>query len=178
VELARQHNIPPVVVDMIAQHHGTSLVTYFYHKAVEMGNSVNINEDEYRYNAPKPQSKEAAIIMLADGVEAAVRSMSSPNSGKIEALVRKLIKERLQDGQLDESALTFKDLDLICNAFARILSGIFHTRIEYPENVLEAMKGGIIPNENISGEPAGENSSKPQDGGSNTKGGDGSSPSV
>jgi len=144
LEIARQYNLPPVIIDLIAQHHGTGLVTYFYHKALEMGNSDNIKESEYRYNAPKPQTKEAAIIMLADSVEAAVRSMPVPSSGKIEGVVRKIIKERLQDGQLEESPLTFKDLDLIASAFTRILSGIFHNRIEYPENVLEAMKGGTV----------------------------------
>lgn len=155
LELAGQYGVPPVIMDLIAQHHGTSLVTYFYHKAVEMGNA-DIKEDEFRYDAPKPQSKEAAIIMLADNVEAAVRSMTSPSTGKIEGLVRKILKERLQDGQLDESDLTFKDLDLIANAFSHILNGIFHTRIEYPENVLQAMKGGALPNGDPSGQSAAE----------------------
>lgn len=157
LEIARQQNLPPEIIDLIAQHHGTGLVTYFYHKALEMGNSDSIKEEEYRYQANKPQSKEAAIIMLADSVEAAVRSMSSPNAGKIEGQVRKLIKERLEDGQLDECALTFKDLDLIATAFTRILSGIFHTRIEYPENVLEAMRGGNLLSGDNDGESAGEN---------------------
>ena len=151
LEIARQHNLPPVVMDLIAQHHGTGLVAYFYHKALEMGNSDNVKEEDYRYNAPKPQTKEAAIIMLADSVEAAVRSMPVPSSGKIEGLVRKIIKERLQDGQLEESPLTFKDLDLIANAFTRILNGIFHNRIEYPDSVLEAMKGGALSNEDSLG---------------------------
>ena len=164
LEIARQHNLPPIIVDLIAQHHGTGLATYFYHKALEMGNSDNVKEEDYRYNAPKPQSKEAAIIMLADSVEAAVRSMTSPNLGKIEGLVRKMIKERLEDGQLDECALTFKDLDLIATAFTRILSGIFHTRIEYPENVLEAMKGGNLLNEDLNGESAGEHHDNSADG--------------
>lgn len=161
LEVARQHNLPPVVIDLIAQHHGTSLVTYFYHKALEMGNSDNVKESDYRYNTPKPQTKEAAIIMLADCVEAAVRSMPAPSSGKIEGLVRKLIKERLQDGQLEESPLTFKDLDLIANAFTRILSGIFHNRIEYPENVLEAMKGGAINVADSLGKPTEKNNDNP-----------------
>jgi len=157
LELARQYGLPPVILDFIAQHHGTSLVTYFYHKALEMGNADNIKEEDYRYHAPKPQSKEAAIVMLADNVEAAVRSMTAATPDKIEGLVRKIIKERLQDGQLDESALTFKDLDLITAAFSRILGGIFHSRIEYPENVLKDMEGGILPDENTGGQPAGEN---------------------
>lgn len=173
VEIARQENLPAEVIDLIAQHHGTGLVTYFYHKALEMGNSDSIKEDEYRYHAEKPQSKEAAIIMLADSVEAAVRSMSSPSPGKIEGLVRKMIKERLEDGQLDECELTFKDLDLIAIAFTRILSGIFHTRIEYPENVLEAMKGGNLSSEDSSGEPTGERHNNSNHGNGDLPGGGG-----
>jgi len=145
LELANKYGIPPVIMDIIAQHHGTSLVTYFYHKALENGNADNIKESDFRYDAPKPQSKEAAIVMLADNVEAAVRSMPAVTPEKVEGLVRKIIKERLQDGQLDESALTFKDLDLIAGAFARILSGIFHNRIEYPDSVLEKMEGEKRP---------------------------------
>jgi len=154
LELARQYGLPQVIMDLIAQHHGTSLVTYFYHKALEMGNADNIKESDFRYDAAKPQSKEAAIIMLADNVEAAVRSMTSPSPGKIENMVRRIVKERLQDGQLDESDLTFKDVDKIAGAFCRVLWGIFHNRIEYPENVLKAMEGGSSPDANPGGEPA------------------------
>ena len=146
VEIAKENNLPAVVIDLIAQHHGTSLVSYFYHQALENDDSQQIDEAEYRYPGPKPQTKEAAIIMLADSVEAAVRSMPAPSSGKIEGLVRKILKERLTDGQLEESPLTFKDLDLIAVAFTRILNGIFHKRIEYPENVLKAIKGGSSGN--------------------------------
>ena len=146
VEIAKENNLPAVVIDLIAQHHGTSLVSYFYHQALENDDSQQIDEAEYRYPGPKPQTKEAAIIILADSVEAAVRSMPAPSSGKIEGLVRKILKERLTDGQLEESPLTFKDLDLIAVAFTRILNGIFHKRIEYPENVLKAIKGGSSGN--------------------------------
>ena len=146
VEIAKENNLPAVVIDLIAQHHGTSLVSYFYHQALENDDSQQIDEAEYRYPGPKSQTKEAAIIMLADSVEAAVRSMPAPSSGKIEGLVRKILKERLTDGQLEESPLTFKDLDLIAVAFTRILNGIFHKRIEYPENVLKAIKGGSSGN--------------------------------
>jgi putative nucleotidyltransferase with HDIG domain len=153
LELANEHKIPPVIVELIAQHQGTSIVTYFYHKALEMGNADTVKENDFRYNAEKPQSKEAAIIMLADNVEAAVRSMQSLNTEKIESLVRKIIKERQQDGQLDESDLTFKDIDLIANAFVRVLNGIFHSRIEYPENVLERMEGGTLSDADTDGQP-------------------------
>lgn len=167
-ELARQNGIPKVILDLIEQHHGTSLVTFFYHKALEMGNADTVKESEYRYSGSKPQSKEAVIIMLADNVEAAVRSMSSVTPGKIEGLVRKIIKERLEDGQLDESDLTFKDLDLIANAFMHILHGIFHSRIEYPEKVLEAMKGGMLPHANSNEQSAGKNSNDSEGRGSNS----------
>lgn len=153
VELAHQYGLPPVITDLISQHHGTGLVTYFYHKAVEMGNADNVNENDFRYDAAKPQTKEAAIIMLADSVEAAVRAMESNNPGKIENMVRKILKERLQDGQLEESDLTFKDLDKIAEAFCHILGGVYHSRIEYPDNVLKAMEGGGLPDGNPTGEP-------------------------
>ncbi len=133
VEQAREARLPQAVIDIIEQHHGTSLCSYFYHKAAENANSENISEDDFRYEGPKPQSKEAAIVMLADSVEAAVRSMKNRTPGKIEGVVRKIIKDKLLDGQLDESDLTLKDLDTIGNAFLKVLSGIFHSRIEYPD---------------------------------------------
>ncbi len=159
LELAREYGIPPIIMELIAQHQGTTLVTYFYHKALELGNADNVKESEFRYNAEKPQTKEAAIIMLADSVEAAVRSMPLINTVKMEGLVRKIIKERQQDGQLDESELTFKDVDLIASAFVRILNGIFHSRIEYPDNVLERMEGGLLPDADTNGQSTGVDSS-------------------
>lgn len=135
VELAKQYKLPPSLIDFITQHHGDDLVRYFYHKAVESGQ--NVEEKDFRYSGPKPQSKETAIVMLADSVEAAVRSLARPTPGRIEGLVRKIIKSRLNEGLLDESNLTLKDLDKIAHAFVQVLSGIFHSRIEYPpENVL------------------------------------------
>jgi len=140
VELCKNYGLPQIIIDMVAQHHGTSMVKFFYHKALESEKEDTVNEEDYRYDAPKPQSKEAAIIMLADNVEAAVRSMKQSTPGKIEGLVRNILKDRLNDGQLDECDLTFKDLDKIANAFVRVLNGIFHHRIEYPENMLKAME--------------------------------------
>lgn len=134
LELAKQYKLPPALSDFIAQHHGEDLVKFFYHKAVEAGQEVD--EEDFRYPGPKPQTKETAIVMLADSVEAAVRSLSKPTPGRIEGLVRKIIKTRLTDGQLDESNLTLKDLDKIAQAFVQVLGGIFHTRVEYPESAL------------------------------------------
>ena len=130
VELAREHKLPEVVVDIIMQHHGTTLVNYFYHKAKEDG---DVDEGDFRYPGPTPQSKEAAIVMIADAVEAAVRSLAQPTPSRIDGMVRKLIKDRLNDGQLDECNITLQELDSVGTAFVHILSGIFHKRIEYPD---------------------------------------------
>ncbi len=138
VEMAQQAKLPGIIQDIIRQHHGTSLISYFYHQAQEIEKREELNEDRFRYEGPKPQTKEAAIIMLADSVEAAVRAMSKPNAGKVGGLTRKIIKDKLNDGQLDESDLTLKDLDKIAEAFTKVLSGIFHSRIEYPEKELKA----------------------------------------
>lgn len=132
IELAREHKLPEPLVDLIAQHHGTDLVKYFYRRAQE-NDRDKVSEKDFCYPGPKPQTKEAAVLMLADSVEAAVRSLREPSPGRIEGLVRKLIKERLAAGQLDESDLTFRELDKIANSFVRTLSGVFHRRIEYPD---------------------------------------------
>lgn len=135
VELAREYRLPQIVIDIIQQHHGNTLVGYFFHKAKEADETVD--EDDYRYPGPTPRSKEAAIVMLADVVEAAVRSLAQPSPNRIDNMVRKIIKERLNDGQLDECDITLKELDSIGTAFVHILSGIFHKRIEYPEKLPE-----------------------------------------
>ncbi|MDA8337105.1 MAG: HDIG domain-containing protein [Peptococcaceae bacterium] len=133
VEMAREHKVPRSVVDIIEQHHGTGLITYFYHKALENDRTETLTEEEFRYEGPRPKTREAAIVMLADIVEAAVRALANPTPGRVEGLVRKLIKDKFLDGQLDECDLTFKDLDSIAGAFLQVLSGIFHYRIEYPD---------------------------------------------
>ena len=133
VELAKEHKLPATLIDLIRQHHGTGLVTYFYYLASEMGKAKEVVEDDYRYEGPKPQTKEAALILLADSVEAAVRSYPKADAEKMEQVVRRIIRERLDDGQLDESDLTLKDLDRIGDTFVRILMGTFHSRIEYPD---------------------------------------------
>ncbi len=133
VEMAKEHKIPLVIRDIIDQHHGTTLVAYFYDKAKKGEKAELVELNDFRYEGPKPQTKEAAVVMLADCVEAAVRSMSERTEGKIEGLVRKIIKDKLNDGQLDMCDLTLKDLDTIAKAFLRVLSGYYHERIEYPE---------------------------------------------
>lgn len=140
VELARQHKLPEVVIDFIRQHHGTTLVRYFYHKAKEQARDDCCDEKDFRYPGPKPQSKEAAIVLLADSVEAATRSLGRPTPGRIEGLVRKIVKDHLADGQLDESDITLRDLDKISEAFVRVLTGIYHKRVEYPQQVIDEME--------------------------------------
>ncbi|MDR7490219.1 MAG: HDIG domain-containing protein [Armatimonadota bacterium] len=131
LELAREYRLPRVIADFIPQHHGTTLIAYFYHRARQRGDEPEAAT--YRYEGPKPQSRETAIVMLADGAEAAVRSLQRPTPDRIYEVVRSIIRDRLEDGQLDECDLTFRDLERIAQAFTRILTGIFHPRIEYPE---------------------------------------------
>jgi len=138
VDLARAEKLPQPIVEIIQQHHGTSLISFFYRQAVDNGKGMEVPEEEFRYEGPLPQTREAAIILLADSVEAAVRSLSRPVAGRIEGMVRRIIKEKLNDGQLDEAPLTLKDLDKIGDTFVHILSGVFHQRIEYPERELRA----------------------------------------
>lgn len=137
VEMAREARLPKVIVDFIEQHHGTSLVKYFYSRALEEDGIQRVNEEAFRYEGPKPQSKEAALIMLADAVEAGVRSLTDATPGKIEGMVRRIIKDKLNDGQLEECNLTFRDLAVIAESFGKILNGIYHARIEYPDNLAE-----------------------------------------
>ncbi|HZK34223.1 MAG TPA: HDIG domain-containing protein, partial [Bacillota bacterium] len=136
LELAKRYKIPQILQDFISQHHGTTPVAYFYHKAKE--NDSNIHIDEFKYVGPKPSTREIALVMLADTVEAAVRSMSERNSKKIEEQIRKLIREKLTAGQLDDADLTMRDLDTVAISFTNVISGIFHERVEYPDiNSLE-----------------------------------------
>jgi len=135
IEMAKSHHLPQTIIDFIPEHHGTSLIEYFYDKATkeaeEDDESVDINL--YRYPGPKPQSKETGILMLADGVEAASRTLSDPTPAKIQGLVQKMINKVFVSGELEESSLTLKDLHLIAKSFTRVLSGILHRRIEYSE---------------------------------------------
>lgn len=139
LEMARDKHLPQSIINFIAGHHGTSLTKYFYGRALEEDGGENINEDNYRYSGPKPQSKEVALVMLADATEAAVRSIPEPTSEKIRDMVRKIIRDKLNDGQLEECDLTFRDLDIITATFVRVLEGIYHRRIEYPDIIAEEL---------------------------------------
>lgn len=136
VELAEQARLPTEIIDIIRQHHGTSVVSYFYQRAVEQEGYQAVSPDDFRYEGAKPQSREAAIVMLADGVEAMVRSLSKPTPQRIEAAVKKIIQAKVDDGQLDDSHLTISELDTITRAFASVLAGMYHSRVEYPERAM------------------------------------------
>jgi putative nucleotidyltransferase with HDIG domain len=156
VELARQYNLPMVLIDFISQHHGTSVMKYFYHKALESADHPeDVREIDYRYSGPKPQSKETALVMLADNVEAAIRSMNLAGAGvdKLEAAVRRIIKDRLDDGQLDDADLTMKELGVMIQVFCRLLGGIYHSRVEYPDNVIAKLGKGKNEGEDPHTEP-------------------------
>ncbi|MGL4873139.1 MAG: HD family phosphohydrolase [Clostridium sp.] len=133
LELAKEHNLPEIIQDMIVQHHGTTLVKYFYYTMKnEAENPDDVKEEDFRYQGPIPNSKEAGILMLADSVEAAVRSIGEPSKGKIEEMVNNIIKDKLYSGQLDNCDLTLRDLEKIRKSFLKALNGIYHQRIEYP----------------------------------------------
>ncbi len=133
IELAKKYGIPKRIRDFIPEHHGTSLMSFFYNKAKEMYGEEEVNESDYRYPGPKPRSKETAIVMLADAVEAATRTLSNPTPSKLRAFVEELVDKRFKEGELDDSDLTFKDLKLIIDAFLPVLYGVFQHRVEYPE---------------------------------------------
>jgi putative nucleotidyltransferase with HDIG domain len=132
-EIAEKYKVPLAVREIISQHHGTTLAAYFYYKAKKGDRADAVKQDDFRYQGPRPSSKEAAVVMLADSVEAAVRSMVDKTEGKMEGLIRKIIKDKLDDGQLDLCDLTLRDLDNIARAFMRVFGGYFHAREEYPE---------------------------------------------
>lgn len=140
VDMLTAHKMPKAIRDIAEQHHGTTLLKFFYVKAVKQleekgGDGKAINEDDYRYPGPKAQTREAAIVGIADSIEAAIRSLRNPTTEQIDSMVRKIIKARLEDGELNECDLTMKELDTIARTLNETLFGIFHSRIEYPEEL-------------------------------------------
>jgi putative nucleotidyltransferase with HDIG domain len=134
LEVAKMLRLPSDIVAMIPQHHGTRLITYFYKKAKDMENPEIevVKEEDYRYPGPKPQSREGAILMLADATEAASRTLTEPSPARLKNMVDTIFRAIFEDGQLDESNLTMKDLNSIADAFVRKLESVFHHRIAYP----------------------------------------------
>ena len=150
--LAKKHKLNSAIIEFIEQHHGTSLVFYFYRRALtESKKKEDVKEDIFRYTGPKPQTKETAIVLLADSVEAACRALEAPNAQRIEEVVHTITNNKFIDGQLDECDLTLKDLNKIDKTFIHILSAIYHSRIEYPE----------IKSENSSKEPPKKDQDQP-----------------
>jgi putative nucleotidyltransferase with HDIG domain len=138
IDLGYEFGLPVQIIGFIPQHHGTSVMSYFYGKALrELGVSGEAAErDLYRYPGPKPQSREAAILMLSDGVEASVRSLDEKDEASIRGMVNRIVDARVEDGQLDEADLTLRNLAQIKEAFVQQLLGMYHTRIQYPDNVV------------------------------------------
>ena len=139
VALAREYNLPEQIIDFIPQHHGTAVIEYFYQEAISQEEAegrqpeLTVSRDAFRHDGPKPQHKETAVMHLADSVEAATRSLSDPTPSRLRELTHDIIWRKLEDGQLDECPLTFADLRRVEEAFVRVLMGIFHTRIAYPD---------------------------------------------
>lgn len=138
IELARENKLPESIIDFIKEHHGKSTMTFFYHQALEQaenggGGEIKVDRGDYEYPGPKPHTKETAVVMIADSIEAASRSLQDPTYVKLEGLVKKIVYNKLNEGELENSGLTMSDLNQIQKAILRVLNGVFHTRIEYPE---------------------------------------------
>ena len=144
VELAKDYGLPSVINNFILQHHGEGLASYFYNQAVQEEGIENVKEEQFRYTGPKPNMKETAILMIADAVESAVRSLKNPTSEEIEQIINKIIVERLNDGQLADSPLTLHDIKVIAATFSRILRGMQHNRIKYQENIVAELNKNKI----------------------------------
>ena len=137
LELAKEYSLPQVIQNFITQHHGQGLASYFYNQALKEEGAENVKEEQFRYPGPKPNTKETAILMLADAVESAVRSMDNPTQEEMEAVIDKIIMDRITDGQLSDSPLTLLDIKTIAATFVRILRGMKHNRIKYQDDELE-----------------------------------------
>lgn len=144
IEFAKKYGLPSVINNFILQHHGEGLASYFYNQAVKEEGIENVKEEQFRYTGPKPNMKETAILMIADAVESAVRSLKNPTSEEIENIIDKIIVERLNDGQLSDSPLTLHDIKVIAATFSRILRGMQHNRIKYQENIEEELRKNKI----------------------------------
>ena len=133
LEIAQEQGLPKEIQAFIPQHHGTNLVSYFYNKAMEKSDGKEVNKIDFSYPGPKPQTKETGIVMLADAVEAASRTLKDPSVSRLRNLVSNIIDDRFNNCELDESPMTLRELNQIKEAFVQILTGIFHGRIEYPD---------------------------------------------
>jgi putative nucleotidyltransferase with HDIG domain len=140
LEIGRKYKLPEKILDFIPQHHGDGIMAYFYHKAVEeAGGPEKVKESDFRYPGPRPRSRETALVSLADSVEAAVRSMHVSGDA-LEAAVKRIINNKVSDGQLDDSQLSINDIKVVGQVFTKVLTGIYHNRVEYPDNVQALMR--------------------------------------
>ncbi len=135
ITIAKEYGIPEVIQDFIIQHHGDSLASYFYNQAIAQEGAENVKEEQFRYNGPRPSSKETAILMIADAVESASRTLKEQSQEEIDSMINKIIKDRLDDNQLSESPLTLKDIKIIASTLSRVLRSVFHKRIKYQESI-------------------------------------------
>lgn len=140
LDLGKEFGLPPVILDFISQHHGDSLASYFYSQALQQEGEENVKKEQFRYTGPKPNTKETAILMIADAVESASRTLKSHSQEELEEMINKIITERLNDGQLSDSPLTLRDLKTISATFNRILRAAHHQRIKYHENIIEELE--------------------------------------
>jgi hypothetical protein len=131
VELTSEHRLPPEIVDIVRQHHGTSVVAYFYDKAAKKGGPVL--EGDFRYDGQRPTSREAALVMLADSAEAAMRTLTHPTPSRIDGALRRIVRAKIEDHQLDQCDLTLADIETVIQVYGRMLASVYHPRIEYPE---------------------------------------------
>ncbi|MCX7945309.1 MAG: HDIG domain-containing protein [Deltaproteobacteria bacterium] len=162
IDMARNYKLGSPIIDVIEQHHGTSLIKYFYQKAKKLGDSVN--EEDFRYPGPKPQTRESALVMLADSVEAAAKSVPDLDATRLRGLVQKIINNIFKDGQLSECDLTLRDLDKIARAFIKVLDGIYHQRPEYFEPAIKQSESQRKSNdERMNGEQDKEDDSEDND---------------
>ncbi|NLF96777.1 MAG: HDIG domain-containing protein [Candidatus Riflebacteria bacterium] len=147
LDLGREYHLPERVLSIMSQHHGTTLISYFFEEAKKLKDSDEVNEERFRYPGPKPQTKEAAILMLADSVEAAARTLPQHTHSKIEGLVKRIVEHKLKDeNQLDESELTLKDIEKIEQTFVRTLTSMYHGRVDYPGKLSNQPKGAADGN--------------------------------
>jgi putative nucleotidyltransferase with HDIG domain len=160
VDLARKQQLGEPICDIIQQHHGTCLISYFYNKAKnQAADSNKVNIDNYRYAGPRPQTKEAGLVLVADQVEAASKTLTEPTPARIQGMVQKIINNIFADGQLDECELTLKELHLIAKHCNKILSGIFHHRVQYPSPAEKTRS-----HEDLDKQPAKKNGPKSENG--------------
>jgi len=149
IALAQEYGLPQEIIDCIPMHHGTTMTEFFYRKALkeapdsgDTGGNPDVTETDYRYAGPKPQTKETGILMLADAIEARVRSLDDQSPEFLRATIDEVVKRRFEEGELDECPLTLKDLTKIREAFLRVLVGVYHTRVKYPDAQKPRRQGG------------------------------------